>query len=126
MVPEERYLPYNPDERCLKDMAWFKNLAEREVAIKAGGGLRASLPETVCGQLDGIDDPLRRARVFALLLRMELVGGYRADIQSLDDLGSMRGVAAKASVNNRPIKRVWLYDTGASTNVIGMLNLSEQ
>ena len=124
--PDERYdLPHDPGERCLTHLAWYKNLTQREATIKNGGGFRASLPETICGKLDGISDPLRKARVIALLLRMELVGGYRADIHNLDDIGTVHGVAAKASSHNRPFRRVWLYDTGAAQNVIGLDNLSE-
>ena len=94
---EERYLPDCPEERCLKGFAWYDNLAKRESTIRAGGGYQAPLPQTVRDQLASIDDPLRRARVTAALLRMELIKGYWSDPANYDAERQMYGIAAKTS-----------------------------
>ena len=126
MIPEERYLPYDPDERNLRGLAWYDNLEARELQHRNGGGFKASLPESVKVQLNSVDDPSRLARIIALLTRMEIVQGYAADplLIDMDDLSV--GVAAKASGQGRPFRRVWLYDTGAARNTIGMPNLTDE
>ena len=94
---EERYLPDCPEERCLRGLAWYDNLAQRESTIRAGGGYQAPLPHTVRDQFASTDDPLRRARVIAVLLRMEIVIGHYQDPTLLDMGRLMVGVAAGAS-----------------------------
>ena len=126
MQLQERTLPDCPEERCLKGLAWYDNLTQREAAARKSGGYQSTLPQATRDALASIDDPIRRARVTAALLRMELIKGYWSDPQHYDEERQMYGIAAKTSGHGRPFKRLWLYDSGCSRNSIGMPNLTTE
>ena len=124
--PEQRILPDCPDERCLKHLAWYKNIVLRgERPARDPRRSRAQLPQTTCDALDKFTCPIRQAQIDAMLLRMDVLKGYYSDPELFDKDKLLVGVAAKPTgQQQRPYKRLWLYDTGAARNVIGMDNLS--
>ena len=76
-------------------------------------------------QLTDVTCPLQSARLRALLMRMEMLQGYRTELTGAESADQVRGIVAAAKDRGRTVVRHWLYDTGAAKCTIGRSYLSD-
>ena len=111
-------MPFNPSERYVSDQPWVR-LQEARHAKSSPKDFMAKLDANQRKQLSSVTCPLQSARLRALLLRMEILQGYRTELTGAESADQVRSIVAAAKDRGRTVVRHWLYDIGADKCTIG-------
>ena len=125
LVLEEQVveLPFNPDERDVSTMAWYKAQLGPE-GPRSGVEWMSQMDNVMREKLTAEKDPALRARLIAMFLRMDLLRGYCTPLSGTESDAEVKSFVARACKQGRVIRRQWTYDTGASRCTIGHEYLS--
>ena len=116
-------LLFQPAERDVSMMKWYTEKDGRE-AYASRIQYTAKMDIVLRKQLAAAD-PLRAARLRALLLRLELLQGYTTALIGAETAQQLNDLLTASAGQTRGFQRQWMYDTGAGACCIGRRHLTE-